>query len=504
MGGKPVRLRAKCFDMFFVFAARPDHLFLHEELIDLVWGVRAVSPDVVKGCVRELRQALGDDAQSPRIIETVAGHGYRLMPTVEFSVSDGAPDTCGTRSQETRISAIPDTASVAVLKLHPAGDADVATASALGRDLANGLARTRWLIVAAPYSSLRLSDDPESPSGGRRAAEVLGVRYLLHGKLKRLGDNYAFEAGLSDALENTLVWSARIERSGIDISELMDEICAEVTAAVECEIEAEQRRRAELSPVRSIDAWSGFHRGMTLLQSYLPTHFKEIETTLRLAARADPACARVAAARSYLIWQQVFLDVSKHPKDDISRSRELATESIALDPRDPFGHWAFGRAALLDREPETAIESFRTAVDLNPSYAVGHYSLGHTLRMLGHYEEAIVHSDMAIRLSPIDPLSYAFRTLDASLNAFLGDPRRARAQAKRAAEHPNAHPYVVTAAAWVHEICGDREAALRYIKRVRQMSPGYSRRNYLAAFRTPIYSLSERREIEAAFDRLGF
>ena len=327
---------------------------------------------------------------------------------------------------------------------------------------------------------------------------------MLHGTLSRSVGSYAFDAALSDALTNTLVWSARIERRGFDLTDLMDEICAEVIASVEWEIEAAERRRAELSPIRSLDAWSGFHRGMTLLQEYRPTKFDEIDLSLRHAARSDPACARVAAARSYLSWQRAFLDVSKCPGDDIKHARELAMRSISLDPWDPFGHWAFGRAAMLDRDPTTAVESFQTAVKLNPRYAVGHYSLGHTLRIFGRNKEAMTHADRALRLSPIDPLSYAFRVLDASLHVFFGDRSRARAQAGRAAEHPNAHPYVVAAAAWMHEICEDRGEALRYIKKLRQMAPAYSRHNYLTAFKTPHYSVAQRREIESAFDRLGF
>ena len=51
-------------------------------LLDAVWGHRHVTESVLKVCVNTLRAAIGDDARSPRWIETVARRGYRFIGQV--------------------------------------------------------------------------------------------------------------------------------------------------------------------------------------------------------------------------------------------------------------------------------------------------------------------------------------------------------------------------------------------------------------------------------------
>lgn len=498
--GEQVALRAKSFDVLSVLASRPGHLFSRDVLIDLVWEGRMVSPDVVKGCIREIRGAIGDDALHPVMIETVPKHGYRLLrPIVPLAGCETHPADYWPAKNADAV-AVPETASVAVLRLRAEGEDAQSDALALGRDIASGLARTRWLTVAAPSSSLRFVDDPGML---RQTALRLGVRYLLHGGLRRTGKRFRIDAALSDARSNSLVWATRLERSGPAILDLMDEICEEIVAVVEAEIESAERMRALLSPVRTLDAWSGFHRGMAMLQRYKPESFRAIHSTLRTAARSDPACARVAAARSYLFWQQLFMGTSKDRKADIARSRDLAAQAISLDPRDPLGYWARGRADIFGRDLASAVDSFGMAVQLNPSYAIAHYSLGHALKMLGRYEDAKPHIKAALRLSPLDDLAYAFYVADADLRYFSGDPEGACMQARRGAEHPNAHAYVQVVAAWVHELCGEHESALRYVERARRLSPGYNRKTHFSAFRSQAHPVEARREIEGAFDRLG-
>ena len=61
------------------FVAQPGHLFTRDEVLDAVWGHRAVTPSTLTRIVRLLRNALGDEAAKPRYIETVPRRGYRFV-----------------------------------------------------------------------------------------------------------------------------------------------------------------------------------------------------------------------------------------------------------------------------------------------------------------------------------------------------------------------------------------------------------------------------------------
>src|SRR5438094_9479520 len=78
-GGANVPLRRKTFAVLEYLATRPGRLVAKHELLDAVWPATHVTPSVLAGCIRELRQALGDDARDARFVETAHRRGYRFI-----------------------------------------------------------------------------------------------------------------------------------------------------------------------------------------------------------------------------------------------------------------------------------------------------------------------------------------------------------------------------------------------------------------------------------------
>lgn len=81
--GTSVALRPKTFAVLQYLAERPGELLTKQVLLDAVWGGLAVSEDVVRLSVGELRAALGDDRAAPRFIETVPRRGYRFVARMD-------------------------------------------------------------------------------------------------------------------------------------------------------------------------------------------------------------------------------------------------------------------------------------------------------------------------------------------------------------------------------------------------------------------------------------
>jgi len=77
-----VRIRPQLMDMLVCLAARAGKTVSREDLLATVWSGRFVVESCVSRCVAELRQALGDSARQPRIIETIPKRGYRLIAPV--------------------------------------------------------------------------------------------------------------------------------------------------------------------------------------------------------------------------------------------------------------------------------------------------------------------------------------------------------------------------------------------------------------------------------------
>lgn len=91
--GEEVRpLTRKAFAALRYLVGRAGKLVTKDELIAAVWAVPYVSDMALAACIREIRRALGDAAQTPQFLETVRGRGYRFVaPITAVPVAPAPP-----------------------------------------------------------------------------------------------------------------------------------------------------------------------------------------------------------------------------------------------------------------------------------------------------------------------------------------------------------------------------------------------------------------------------
>lgn len=78
-----IPLRPKTFGVLLYLARNAQRLVTKQELLEKIWSDTAVSDELLRGYIRELRETLGDDAKKPRYIDTVPARGYRFLLRVE-------------------------------------------------------------------------------------------------------------------------------------------------------------------------------------------------------------------------------------------------------------------------------------------------------------------------------------------------------------------------------------------------------------------------------------
>src|SRR5262245_1002432 len=81
-GAEVIALPPKAFDLLHYFVRHPDRVVTKDELLDAVWPQTAVTEAVVRVTIGLLRKVLGDTAQTPQFIATVARRGYRFLAPV--------------------------------------------------------------------------------------------------------------------------------------------------------------------------------------------------------------------------------------------------------------------------------------------------------------------------------------------------------------------------------------------------------------------------------------
>src|SRR5215813_3353083 len=84
-GSEQIHLRPKTFAALRYLVEHAEQLVTKETLFKLLWPGTYVSDSVLMVCIRELRKALGDEARTPRFIETVHGRGYRFISPLSIS-----------------------------------------------------------------------------------------------------------------------------------------------------------------------------------------------------------------------------------------------------------------------------------------------------------------------------------------------------------------------------------------------------------------------------------
>lgn len=190
-----IDIRPKVFQVLLYLLEHRDHVVSKHALIEAVWPEQYISDATLADVIRHIRQAVGDHARQPQVIQTRHGHGYRFVAEV---TSVSAPPI-ETLAPETLASDPPDPASPLPEHLpYGAGERKVVTilcttlgqSSALqeqlGLDALHTLMHTRYDLVkrvVQPYEGM--------------LQPLLGDRVLVVFGIPRTHEDHATRAGLA-------------------------------------------------------------------------------------------------------------------------------------------------------------------------------------------------------------------------------------------------------------------------------------------------------------------
>ena len=167
-----ISLRPKSFQLLTYMTEHPGRLLTKDELLDAGWGKTAVSDGVLKVCIWEIREALGDDPAEPHYVQTVHRAGYRFI--------DARPH--GTTRGDSGV------AFGGPVQYARSGDVHI-----IGRDQEMAALRTAIDAALSGQASLvMLAGEPGI--GKTRLAEEAGAYARLHGVQVLVGRCYEGES----------------------------------------------------------------------------------------------------------------------------------------------------------------------------------------------------------------------------------------------------------------------------------------------------------------------
>ncbi len=329
------------------------------------------------------------------------------------------------------------------------------------------------IAVMAQVSALRVISRTSTDVYRRVArplpeiASELRVANIVQGSVLQAGDKIRITFQLIDAKEDVHLWAKNYERDLKDIITLQSEVAREIAERIHVKLRPGEERR--LSGTREVnpDTYRAYLRGLYHLNQFTPEGFQKGMAYLHDAVASDPGdpLAYAALARGYSIMGHSPIP----PPDAWRRAKDAASKALLLNKDLPEAHTIMAEIRLYyDWDWTAAEESFKRAIELNPSQDWAHAHYGWYFHLMGDIDRAIEEMSKAQEIGPLMPLWSVWL---AWLHWSENDLDKALVEAQKAMElNPN-FPWGMRVLGGVYSAMGRHEEALEMHERLLPLMP---------------------------------
>jgi adenylate cyclase len=375
---------------------------------------------------------------------------------------------------------LPDKPSIAVLPFdNMSNDPEQEHfADGVVESITAALSRIRAFFVIARNSAFAYKG---RPTNVRDIGRELGVAYVLEGSVQRVGQRVRITAQLIETAGGVHLWVDRFDGSLDDVFDLQDRITEAVAGALQPSIrlaEIERSRRKRPQDLGAYDYTMRAMRHCWLLERDAADRALEL---LEKALRIDPEYPLALALAGWCWAQRSVYNWADDPKAAQAEGLMLADRAASQSSDDPLILAVLGAVHTFARNYGVARVMLERALALDPNAAWALSRLGWLNVYSDRPDEAKVHFEKAIRLSPLDPINFNNLVGLASAHQVAGDDAGAAALYIRALEErPNA--------VWVHRNlasalvgAGRLDEAKASLAKIMAAYPNYSIRKYREA-----------------------
>ena len=240
------------------------------------------------------------------------------------------------------------------------------------------------------------------------AAEELGVRAVVTGRVLQRKDTLIVKAELVDVARQDQLWGDSYNRQMTDLLEVQDEIAREIAARLQERLGGIAVKPAPKQARAANPEAYRFHlKGMHQARTWKEEGLRHSLDFFQQAIAIDPGYAPSHAGLAYSLAMMGFYGFI-HAQEALPRARACALKAIELDSSLSEPHVALSLHALIAaRDTELAVREAEEAVRLNPDLAIAHHSLSIVYNTCLRCEEALAAVRRAVQLDPLTPLFQA-------------------------------------------------------------------------------------------------
>jgi TolB-like protein/DNA-binding winged helix-turn-helix (wHTH) protein/Tfp pilus assembly protein PilF len=449
--GLRLRLQEQPFQILVMLLNHPGEVVTREELQKKLWPADTFV-DFDHGlnkAINKIREALGDSAESPRFVETVARRGYRFLAEVKLAdaapVRDPALETQPPPAAENPdrpslvnqrpprkplLSSLAWKASVFALLLVAAALAiwkfhSSSRPSPVIRSLAVLPLESLSNDASQDYFADGMTDELIADLGQISALRVisrtsvmvykharkplpqiareLNVDAVVEGTVLRSGDRVRITAQLIEASSDKHLWSQSYEGELRDTLTLQSQVARAIAEQIRINVNPQEQAALKNVKVVNPQAYESYLKGRYFWNKRTADGLKVALAYFNQAIDEDPTYAQAYSglADTYALlgdWQYAVMT----PKEALPKAKAAATKALELDSA--LGEAHNSLAFCLDGfdwDFDSAGKEFRRALELNPGYATAHQWYAWHLSLLGQYDEAIAEMKKAENLDPL-------------------------------------------------------------------------------------------------------
>ena len=429
--GVKVKLQDQPFRVLALLVARAGDVVTREELRQQIWptDVYVAFDQGLNNAIRKVREALGDSADNPRFIETVARHGYRfLAPVIPVQPRASEPASrFGLRA--IRITALVSliVASVLVALAYWAWHRSRTRA---------GAPSGRVILAVLPFDNLSHDPDQEFFTDGlteemiaqlaklnperlsviargsvtkykgssvavSQVGKELHADYLLQGSVRRAPDRVRITVQLIEVRDQTDLWTESYDRELKDILAFQDSVARTIADQIHITLTAEQQTRIARPRQLEPAAYEAYLKGRYYWNKRTAESLQKASIYFQQAIDKDPAYGAaysgLADCNSGLTWHGFA-----SPSEALPKANAAALKAIEIDPQSAEAHASL--ALVLDHRLDwpAAEAEFKRALQLDPRYANAHHWYGDYLSINGRHDEALLEARQALELDPLN------------------------------------------------------------------------------------------------------
>ncbi len=416
LDGEVVAVEPKVFDILVYLIENRHRIVSKDELIEKVWGGRIVSDAAITSRINLVRQAVGDDGRTQKVVKTVSKRGFRFVSDVTDATGLAQPEgaTGGSNPQPQTVAA-----SVLVLPFKDLSQAESGfLAQGLTEDLIVALSRYSDVAVISMQTALQLG---ERQSRLENPLAEINADYLISGTVRFGANQVRVTVQLTERATGITIYSEKFDRPADDLFALQDEVVQPLAGCLPWRvIDAAGRKIVREKPPKlsSYQALLKFNYGVNREFDIL-AYLDELHRILA----SDPDYAFVRSEIAFFSAYKVFFTGQQEEAEvegavgqarkavqlapdngrvlaksamvfqfaeQFSVSQRLSEQAIKINPNSTDCTHFHATILGASGDAQSALDLHRKTQLLDPLFPEAHYEgLVEVLYLLGRYGEAL-------------------------------------------------------------------------------------------------------------------